>query len=131
MNGAQRAYQTALTLNPFNNDAQARYLKFLARTGQGEVAGNELRTLVQRVPSCDAGWLRLGEVQLMRSEFSDAVVSFQNAVSEKPYLVSAYLGLVEAYSRMGNNRLAEVAFLRASTLSPRHPRITGIRKQAS
>ncbi len=126
--GAERAYSEARTLNPYDLEIEARYLKFKARTHRGDDAEREFRILLQRAPGCASAWLRFGEVQLMRSELSDAVVSFQNALSEKPYLFDANLDLSEAYLRQDNRKMADVSYQRAAALSPRHPRLLATRK---
>ncbi|MBV9080468.1 MAG: tetratricopeptide repeat protein, partial [Elusimicrobia bacterium] len=129
--GAERAFATAVDLNPYNPELKARELRFLARTGQKDVANNGLKDLAARYPYSAGVWVCWGDVQLIRGEYADAILSYQNAIGRTPGLMRAHLGMIECYARMGNSSETALAFQRASEINPRHPFLLELRRRFS
>ena len=115
---AERFFRAALDANPGDSRASFYLGQTLIRLKRPEAAQEIFEKLLQKNQSDGRAWLGLGMSQYNRGQYTEALVSMENAEKYLPSdpLVFYYQGLV--YHQKGAFDLSPGRFLRARTLSP-------------
>jgi protein O-GlcNAc transferase len=108
-------------LSPAEISAELARIDQLFSAGQRRESEAVCRRLLEAVPSCAAGWLRLGLLLLERKENSEAEAAFRQGLAYAPTAAVIWNQLGIALNRQGLAAEAEEAVRRALSLEPANP----------
>ncbi|MCB4757553.1 MAG: tetratricopeptide repeat protein [Elusimicrobia bacterium] len=106
---AERAFQFATKLNPFNMEAVGYFGYLKALEKKWVEADNNINWALQTSPRSAVLWCLKGQIHSLKNEGPEAIQCFQQAVSLKPYYLKAQLGLVESFWKKGDRQAAKAS----------------------
>lgn len=98
---ALRDYSSAIDLDNENPAALVGRGRILLASGQLDAAEPVLRRAIDLTPSGEAYQL-IGQIQVRRGEFSEAITSFNTALDHEPRFALALAGRARAKQRLGD-----------------------------
>jgi predicted Zn-dependent protease len=103
-------------------DAYVRGLRLPAAEGDAI-----FRDISARAPREPYVWLMWGDLSARQNRFSDAIQQYQTAVSLRPWLLRAHLGLVASNWALKHYDRAAQALADARNINSRHPDVVAWR----
>ena len=115
---AEAHYQTALTINPGDENIHFNYANLLARTGRLDDAVAQYQQALQLAPEKAETHCNLGFVLNKQHRTDEAIAEYERAISCKPDFADAYYNLGNALSAQHKMDAAIAAYQRAVRLKP-------------
>jgi tetratricopeptide (TPR) repeat protein len=100
---ALEAYRAAVVADPSNPDRTLDYTRLLMDLDRYEEAIQVVDTGLGQTTATAPLELRLGAVEMMKSNYVAARDAFRAALATDPQLDAAYVGLAQTYAREGND----------------------------
>lgn len=98
---ALACFERALAVAPDNAALRYNQAYSLCELGRLDEAGQTLVRLVGKVPEDGMAWHLLGQVRQLLENHEASLEAYQKAISRLPYPVKSYMGLHNAYARLG------------------------------
>lgn len=111
-------YQTAIKLNPEDEDAHYNLAIALGRHGQHDAAIKEYQEALRIYPDYTEAHINLGNLLVARKQIPEAIQHFREALKIAPDSASAHNNLGNALGREGNLDAAIDSFKEAVRLKP-------------
>lgn len=118
LDGAERAYKRALTLDPQNADAVAEYADLLRETGRVAEAAETVRKARALLPALPLLLVKEAEIQLDLGRPDAAMTSARSAVELKQNSLRAHLVLGMAYEGKGDIQQAILRYEHVLQVNP-------------
>lgn len=114
--GVDRAFDSAKLLRPFDSTIEGEWAW---SGGRDDV----LERLVKDDPRNAELWFLLGDVRRSKGRITGAIEAFQSAVTLRPYMLRAQLGLLSCYYRINDGDKADAAFAQAVQINPKNKEV--------
>ena len=115
---ALRAYRGAILLDPRNQDRYLDYSRLLMEMDRFDEATEFIREGEKVTPDAYGLQLRLGAVQMMEGNYTDARHSFQQCIDRHPEIVIGHIALAQTYMKQGKETQAAAVLQSAQKLFP-------------
>lgn len=115
---AEQFYQYGLGVSPTKATLLGNYAALKMREGDTQQAEKILQTLKDQNEHDPYLWFVLGRHASQKKQFADAVIYFEKAATQAPYLHQLQLALAVAYYRNNQPDLAGFALAKAIKLAP-------------
>lgn len=116
---ADADFQKALTLNPNSADAHHWYARHLGQMARPEKALHEIDAALKNDPLSAPIRVAKGKILFDAHRYAEAVEAFKTALELEPSFASAYQGLAQAYTQLGDQANALEAATKYVELSKR------------
>jgi tetratricopeptide (TPR) repeat protein len=100
---ALEAYRAAVVADPSNPDRMLDYTRLLMDTDRYDEAIEAVQTGMGQTSTTAPLQLRLGAVEMLKSNYPAARAAFESALASDPQLDAAYVGLAQTYARQAND----------------------------
>ena len=100
---ALEAYRAALAADPSNPDRTLDYTRLLMDLDRYDEAIQIVRTGMEESSATGPLQLRLGAVEMIKTNYDAARDAFRAALAADPQLDAAYVGIAQTYARQGND----------------------------
>lgn len=108
---------TARDINTLNVFYRIDKKTFLARkTGQTDLKLQQALDYIKKTPEKSIGWANLGDIYYGKKMYSDAIKSYQKAISIEPDKANLYNSLGVSYRLSGDKQNAYLSFKKACDL---------------
>jgi cytochrome c-type biogenesis protein CcmH/NrfG len=116
----ERAIDEAVSLNP--HDTTLAGLAIFFRGMQGDFSGTNtsLKELLGKDPQNAFLWMLLGDSKRLQKFYPEAVQAYQTAVSLKPYLLRAQVGLAVSFKGQGMDQAAQNVLSEIAKINPKN-----------
>lgn len=114
-------YQSALRINPNNNDTKYARAKFLQDIEKIDEAIKEYETLASKTKTCEHCYYNLGAIYLnVKKDNKKALEYFSKAIELNPSYIEAYFARGYTYSKLNDKENAKADYKMCLKLQPNY-----------
>jgi pentatricopeptide repeat protein len=123
-------YNSALRINPNNENTLYARAKLLQDLGKIEEAIIEYKKLLEKNKNCDNCCYNLGAIYLeLKKDNANAITYFNKAIDINPNYAEAFFARAYTYAKLGDKEQAKADFNTCLRLSPNYePAVEGLNK---